>query len=183
MVDLGGPTPPPGRPFAFRAVVYTIGFLVFILGVVPSLFHLLGEFSLRRPSLSQDIALFWSELRRLVGITIFSGGFLAYVCCSAWLIFFGRGPHVEFDPPTVFVATGPYRWVRNPVVLCLITTVLGEAVYLGSIGILLLVIVGMGFAHYQVTRIEEPRLRLRFGRHYEDYCRTVPRWIPRPPKD
>ena len=27
--------------------------------------------------------------------------------------------------------------------------------------------------------VEEPGLRKRFGREYEEYCKTVPRWVPR----
>ena len=107
---------------------------------------------------------------------------LYWNACSTWLIFYGRGPHVEFDPPKVFVATGPYRWVRNPVVITLLTAVLGEAIFSGSIGIFALLAVGLPLAHYQVTRIEEPRLRGRFGQSYLDYCGSVPRWIPRFPE-
>lgn len=39
------------------------------------------------------------------------------------------------------------------------------------------------FAHYQAMRIEEPRLRARFGEAYEQYCGKVPRWLPRPPDE
>ena len=98
-------------------------------------------------------------------------------------MFFGRGPHVEFDPPKVFVATGPYRWVRNPVAISLIVTAAGEAIYFSSLGLAVFVALGMAFAHYQATRIEEPRLRGRFGETYEEYCRKVPRWLPRPPDE
>lgn len=183
MVDQETPTPPrPNRPFAARALLYTAGFLLVILGVVPSLFYLAGDGLLSPLPASQDLALFWSSLRALVGVTVFAMGFGAYIVCSLWLIFYGRGPHVEFDPPTVFVATGPYRWVRNPVVICLLVTVLGEAIFLNSFGILILFVAGLPLAHYQVTRIEEPRLRQRFGRTYEDYCAEVPRWLPRPPR-
>jgi protein-S-isoprenylcysteine O-methyltransferase Ste14 len=181
MVDGSPPPARPEKPFAFRATLYTVGFLVFILGIVPSIFHLLGEAPFRRLALSREVAAFWEDFRRLVGIALFASGLAAYLACSAWLIFFGRGPHVEFDPPKAFVASGPYRWVRNPVVICLFIAAAGEALYLASPGIALFILLGAGFAHYQVTRIEEPRLRRRFGQPYEDYCRTVPRWIPRPP--
>jgi len=184
MVDDAPDTPPeqvpPEKPFAIRSVVYTIGFLAVVLGVVPSLFHIplaAGE------GFWAKAGTFWESLRVLVGVTVFAAGLTSYSLCSAWLIFHGRGPHVEFDPPKTFVANGPYRWVRNPVVLCLLLTVAGEAIYLASVGITLLLLVGMPLAHYQVTRIEEPRLRERFGASYDDYCRRVPRWCPRPPKD
>lgn len=169
------------KPFGLRSTIYTIGFLILILGAVPSVFFLAGEWLTSTAGAIEVIRRFWMQFAHLVGIAVFTIGLGAYLFCSIWLIFFGRGPHVEFDPPRVFVATGPYRWVRNPVVITLMTTVLGEAVFLHSLGILVLFLIGMPLAHYQVTRIEEPRLRARFGAAYEDYLARVPRWVPKPP--
>lgn len=184
MVNNTSPPPAPAeKPFALRAVAFTAGFLLFILGLVPSLFYLLGRVVGPWAGFWNEARFFWDSFRTLVGISVFAAGLMSYLACSAWLIYFGRGPHVEFDPPKVFVASGPYRWVRNPVVLTLMTTVFGEALYFNSWGILLLVVIGMPLAHYQVTRIEEPRLQARFGQSYLDYCERVPRWIPRPPRD
>lgn len=174
---------PAPAPFALRSALYTFGFLLLILGVVSAVFDLLGEMSLGRATIGQNIWNFWLGFRHLVGMAVFTIGLAAYLFCSIWLIYFGKGPHVEFDPPKVFVATGPYRWVRNPVVITLLVTVLGEAIFLGSIGIAVLLLLGLPVAHYQVTRVEEPRLAKRFGVSYEEYCRRVPRWIPRPPSD
>jgi protein-S-isoprenylcysteine O-methyltransferase Ste14 len=169
------------RPFALRATVFTLGFLIVILGVLPALFFALGEGLFHASAIAIEFRFFWNGFIRLVGASLFAGGFIAYIACSAWLIYFGRGPHVEFDPPKVFVATGPYRWVRNPVVICLLVTAIGEALYFSSIGIGVFVVLGMVFAQVQVTRIEEPRLRKRFGESYDAYCQKVHRWIPRPP--
>ena len=36
-----------------------------------------------------------------------------------------------------------------------------------------------GAFHLFATLYEEPYLRRTFGAAYEDYCRVVPRWIPR----
>ena len=176
-------SPAAERPFALRSTLYTAGFLLVVLGVIPSLFYLVGEWPTSWSATRGSIASFWGEFRGLVGGAVFTIGLAAYLFCSIWLMYFGRGPHVEFDPPKEFVATGPYRWVRNPVVLTLLVTALGEAIFLGSWLVLAFVLfAGIPFAHYQVTRIEEPLLRQRFGASYEDYCRRVLRWLPRPPK-
>ena len=33
--------------------------------------------------------------------------------------------------------------------------------------------------HLFVVFYEEPTLRRKFGAEYEEYCRRVPRWVPR----
>jgi len=172
------------KPFAIRSTVYTLVFLIFILGLVPAAARFLGERLWPGAPGEGSIAWhYWVAFVELVGIGIFTIGLAAYLACSVWLMYFGRGPHVEFDPPKAFVATGPYRWVRNPVVITLMVTLLGEAVYFQSLGIAALLLVGCPIAHLQVTRIEEPRLRERFGQRYEEYCHRVPRWWPRPPNE
>jgi protein-S-isoprenylcysteine O-methyltransferase Ste14 len=39
-------------------------------------------------------------------------------------------------------------------------------------------VAGVGIAFF-VRLYEEPTLRKIFGADYEDYCKNVPRWIPR----
>ena len=67
--------------------------------------------------------------------------------------------------------------MRNPVAACMLVTWVGEAIYVASPGIFCLFLLGLPLAQYQVTRIEEPRLRKRFGAAYIEYCRRVPRWL------
>src|ERR1043166_1001337 len=95
----------PEKPFALRSLLYTIGFLVIVLGVVPSVFFLVGRLASTHESAKLIIQEYWTTLRALVGVSVFAAGLISYSACSAWLIFHGRGPHVEFDPPKVFVAT------------------------------------------------------------------------------
>jgi protein-S-isoprenylcysteine O-methyltransferase Ste14 len=40
-------------------------------------------------------------------------------------------------------------------------------------------IVAVAVAVLFVRLVEEPILRRMFGAQYEDYCKNVPRWIPR----
>ena len=72
-----------------------------------------------------------------------------------------------------------FGWIPLPVVACLLGTMLGEAISLFSTGALLMFLCCVVLAHRQVTLLEEPLLRKRFGRAYDDYCAHVPRWIPR----
>ena len=120
---------------------------------------------------------------RIAGGVFFAATLIGYCACSLHLVMRGRGAYVEFDPPKEFVSSGPFRWCRNPVAGFVVLMVLGEAIMLSSIGILLLFIVAMPLAHLQVVLMEEPLLRKRFGESYEAYLRSVPRWLPRPPRE
>ncbi len=158
-------------PLPVRMFFYTAGFLGLVLVGLPWVFHRLD---MRFPVVHVEIGWF-----RLVGVIVFVVGLSLYGAASYVLTHRGKGAFVEFDPPTVLVVDGPYRYVRNPVVACLLGTMLGEAISLSSTGVLLMFFCFLVLAHRQVTRLEEPLLRKRFGRAYDDYCAHVSRWIPR----
>lgn len=160
-------------PLAIRMGFYSFFFLGLVLVALPWLCYRLD---VALPAWHMEIG-WW----RLAGVPVFLGFLAAYVYCSYELTSRGRGAYVEFDPPSKFVAEGPYRWVRNPVAACVVGMVLGEAVAFSSTGIFLLFLSGIPLAHLQVVFIEEPRLRKRFGPTYEEYLHRVPRWIPRRP--
>jgi protein-S-isoprenylcysteine O-methyltransferase Ste14 len=163
-----------------RMVIYTIVFLSIVLLGVPWLFHRAGLWIIGSLLNGDPLALAGViPGQQILGGAIFLLGLAGYLFCSIWLTAVGRGPFVEFDPPRQFVASGPYRFCRNPIAALLVFTVLGEAVYLGSMGIFAFVLIGLPIAHYQVTRLEEPLLLKRFGDDYDAYCRAVPRWLPR----
>ncbi len=164
---------------ALKMIVYAVAFLATVLVAVPYGFDRLAELLYAR---ADHAWLVPGPTQRIVAGIVAGAGFISYIICSNWLVIVGKGPFVEFDPPTKFVSSGPYRWMRNPVAVSLLITVLGEAVFFGSIGILALFLLGIPLARFQVLRIEEPRLKARFGDSYVEYCRTVPRWLPRRPR-
>ena len=107
-------------------------------------------------------------------------GLVLYVMCLWVFARAGRGTPGPWDAPRRFVAVGPYRWVRNPMYLSALLTVLGEAWLFLSLPLVLYTGAMAGFFHLFVIGYEEPTLRRRFGETYVTYLRTVPRWIPRP---
>jgi len=94
----------------------------------------------------------------------------------------GGGTPGPWDAPPRVVAAGPYRWVRNPIYLAALLIVGGQAWLFLSLPLLAYAGAMAVFFHLFVTSYEEPALRRRFGTTYAEYRRTVPRWIPRPPR-
>jgi protein-S-isoprenylcysteine O-methyltransferase Ste14 len=91
----------------------------------------------------------------------------------------GRGTPFPLDAPSKLVTTGPFAIVRNPIMVAEVAVIWAEALYFSSVGILLYAGLVTVASHLLVLRVEEPELRQRFGADYEDYCRRVPRWLPR----
>lgn len=89
----------------------------------------------------------------------------------------GRG-RPKRGPIPVLVIAGPYTRTRNPLLAGLLLGGAGLAIALRSPTLVLASAGAAAVAHLWVTRVEEPRLRERFGRAYEAYCESVPRWLP-----
>ena len=116
-------------------------------------------------------------------VPVIAAGIALYLWCVWNFAVVGRGTPGPWDAPRRVVATGPYRWVRNPIYLAALLIVLGEAWLFRSSALLAYAGAAAVFFHLLVTGYEEPTLRRRFGGTYLEYQRTVPRWIPRRPRD
>ena len=112
------------------------------------------------------------------GAALAVAGTLGILTCVALFVVRGRGTPALFDAPRRFVATGPYRYVRNPMYLSGLATFVGFGLYVRSLAVLAFAAVWFLLVHAVVLWIEEPGLQHRFGETYEDYCRRVRRWVP-----
>ena len=79
----------------------------------------------------------------------------------------------------VLVTNGPYRYVRNPMYIGVALVILGQACFFRSVHVLGYAVLMLITAHLFVVFYEEPTLERQFGKSYEEYRRTVPRWLPR----
>ena len=108
-------------------------------------------------------------------VPVIAAGTALYVWCAWNFAAVGRGTPGPWDAPSRVVATGPYRWVRNPIYIAALLVVLGEAWLFTSLALLVYAGAMAVFFHLFVTGYEEPALRRRFGAAYLQYRRTVPR--------
>ena len=108
-------------------------------------------------------------------------GFAAAIKCMWDFGWTGRGTPAPMAAPQRLVVVGFYRNVRNPMYVGFFAgwfslwALYGEA----NRGSLIVALVALAIAELFVRLYEEPILRSKFGADYEEYCRNVPRWIPR----
>jgi protein-S-isoprenylcysteine O-methyltransferase Ste14 len=115
-------------------------------------------------------------------VVVIAAGIALYVWCTWNFAAVGSGTPGPWDAPRQVIATGPHRWVRNPIYISALLVVLGQAWLFMSLALVAYAGVMALCFHLFVIGYEEPTLRRRFGSAYLEYRRTVPRWIPRPPR-
>lgn len=115
----------------------------------------------------------------LAGLFLVALGALLLMVCVWEFAHQGRGTLSPADPPRELVVRGLYRYVRNPMYLCVTAIVLGEVLLTGSRGLLLYWAIWFVVVNLFVIGYEEPNLRARFGESFERYVATVGRWLPK----
>ena len=117
--------------------------------------------------------------RFILGIICFLAGILLAVSTVRLFPKLGKGTPAPWDPTSKMIVTGPYAYVRNPMITGVVLILVSEALMLGSwaIGIWAALFLIINMFYFPLS--EEPGLRKRFGKEYDEYCQNVPRYIPR----
>src|SRR5713226_190272 len=152
-------------------VIRTLIFTVF----VPGFWTLMMPYWLlprgARPALSGAGATGW---------LLIAAGIALYFACAFWgFAAGGQGTPLPMDPPKKLVVEGPYGVVRNPMYWSVASVLLGEAAVFHSVALVELTAIFGVAVNVFVLLYEEPALKRKFGAEYEEYCRRVPRWLPR----
>lgn len=114
------------------------------------------------------------------GCLFIAMGIALYFACAFWgFALRGKGTPAPIDPPKKLVEEGPYRIVRNPMYWSVALVMLGEGLVFHSLALVELAAALFAGANLFVLFYEEPHLKRVFGVQYEEYCRRVPRWLPR----
>jgi len=119
---------------------------------------------------------------RPLGLVLAVAGAVLAGTCIATFVTKGRGTPAPFDPPRAFVASGPYRYVRNPMYVGATAVILGAGLAVASPSIVLLAPAFLLIMHLFVVLHEEPSLAATFGASYQAYRSSVSRWLIRRPR-
>lgn len=154
----------------FWPVLNTLLFTIFVPGTVAILIPrwLLAGFT--RPP---NDALTW------IGGSVFLTGAAIYFRCAWEFAVHGLGTPAPIAPTKFLVTTALHRYIRNPMYIGVALAILGEAALFRSFHVAEYACVMLLMAHIFVVFYEEPTLQRQFGESYEEYKRTVPRWLPR----
>ena len=79
------------------------------------------------------------------------------------------------------IASGPFRYVRNPLYIGNTLLWTGFAITAGLVWLAPIVLALLGVEYHWIVQWEEALLLERRGEEYRDYVRRVPRWIPAVP--
>ena len=115
----------------------------------------------------------------VAAVVLIAMGVAGYLWTTLDFAFAGHGTPAPIDPPKELVVRGLYRYVRNPMYISVATVLGGECLLLRSWVLARYLAWCFGIIFVVVLVYEEPVLRGKFGEPYRQYCREVPRWIPR----
>jgi protein-S-isoprenylcysteine O-methyltransferase Ste14 len=113
------------------------------------------------------------------GVLFFVAGLALFVSSVLHFAIHGRGTLAPWDPPKVLVVTGPYRFVRNPMIAGVIFILLSEASLLLSAVLFVWAVTFIVVNLIYIPLFEEPALARRFGDSYHEYRAHVRRFLPR----
>lgn len=113
------------------------------------------------------------------GLVVLCVGLLLFIASLRRFVTEGRGTLAPWDPPRRLVVRGPYRYVRNPMISGVIMVLFGESLVLLSRAHVTWALIFLGINAVYIPLLEEPFLVQRFGSEYREYCRHVPRLLPR----
>ena len=116
---------------------------------------------------------------QVTGVLLLAAGLLLFASSLRRFVTEGEGTLAPWDPPRRLVVRGPYRHVRNPMISGVVLVLFGEAAVLLSRPHVMWALIFLAVNALYIPLLEEPFLAERFGDAYREYCRHVPRLLPR----
>ena len=116
---------------------------------------------------------------RVLGAVLVILGAAALLHAFGRFVLEGLGTPAPVAPPERLVVGGLYCYVRNPMYVAVLATIIGQALLLLQPVLLIYAAVVAALMATFVYGYEEPTLGERFGAEYDAYRRAVPAWVPR----
>ena len=81
------------------------------------------------------------------------------------------------EPPKKLVISGLYKFSRNPIYLSYFLVLLGYFFFFGHLTLLVYFVLLVIKINLFIIFYEEPVLKKRFGKDFEEYLQKTPRWF------
>lgn len=156
-----------------RTIAVALGAAAFVV-LFPVLVLWAGTLRGWRAALLPD-----QNIAMLLAILLFFYGAIWMGWSVYWQLAKSGGTPVPVMPPLEFLATGPYRYTRNPMMLGFWSYLFGWVFLSNTTGSLLAVLIIIVFFWAELKWIEEKELELRFGEAYREYKKRTPFLLPR----
>jgi protein-S-isoprenylcysteine O-methyltransferase Ste14 len=156
---------------AMRTLATLLGAMLFIVGI-PTFVCWAGKAYMSELILPTLLA-------SVCSVALFIIGIPWVVWAIAWQLVKGKGTPVPVVPTRHFLQNGPYRFVRNPMMLGFFIYLFGWVLYWNRWGSLIAAASIEALLYIEIKFIEEPELTRRFGDAYRAYKKEVPFIIPR----
>ena len=113
----------------------------------------------------------------VTGLAVYTAGLTGVIVSQAAM---GASWRIGTDPAerTELVTSGPFRFVRNPIYVAVIATLMGLALLVPSVVALASVATFLVSVEVETRAIEEPHLRRVHGEAYRSYAARVGRFVP-----
>src|SRR3989339_1708191 len=144
-----------------------VGLVFFIL--LPYFFVQLNNYFL--------LPIYSNYLFKIIGTIFTLIGVGLFIYCSRLFLIFGRGTPAPIEPPKKLVVNGLYKYTRNPIYIGYFMILQGEFLFFGKFLLLIYFFLAIIGINIYVIFHEEPILKKRFGKNYEEYLEKIPRWL------
>lgn len=115
----------------------------------------------------------------LTGIFFMFLGLYMMTMTISTFIRIGKGTLAPWSPTRKLIIGGMYGYVRNPMIMGVVTVLIGESITIMSLNIIAWAGIFFITNNIYFVLYEEPDLEKKFGDEYREYKKNVPRWIPR----
>lgn len=157
------------KSLKFRMIKAIMTLAMMVTIVVPSILLYLTNWHLDRTQV-------WTVILGIISLII---GISLVLSTIRLCLTIGNGTLAPWDPTQKLVVSGPYAYVRNPMITGVVLILLAESLifYSSALCIWAIVFACVNIIYFILS--EEPGLRKRFGKEYDEYCNNVPRIVPR----
>ncbi len=121
-------------------------------------------------------------LAQAVSLVCFIIGIPWMLSAVFWQLIHGKGTPVPIVPTKHFLQNGPYKYVRNPMIMGFFLYILGWALLSNRLPAFCAAGLIISLLLMEIKFIEEPELEKRFGNAYLEYKKEMPFMFPKCPR-